>query len=376
MTNIIILFNLIVLIISIIWMSLKFPKGAFKFFLTFIYFSFFFGNVQLLFRNLGDANLFSYFTLWPSVIFNATHLVIFVFFIYLMKGKYTFHFFHFPIFIPFLFAIFNFFYFHLFLSRPEQLANINDFITNGWFKEVTMGYFGVGLMRIIRHSMGFISGFYLLKIYKDFQQINKEDIHKKKINKFYFYFLSSWTAINFLYIIIGFIELDRSTLVSWTTLFSVLISFLFFIFLALYPSLMIGYPLLAKATLNEDSLSDNRIKSINPLVIEEKLKHWENTSKLYLRTDFSIKDLIKETGIESDLILFHLNSIKGLDYNSYITNLKISYAITLLEDGFLDNNNLAKLAENSGFKSVKILNNTFSAIMNCLPENYINNGRY
>ena len=268
MTSIIILFNLIVLIISIIWMSLKFPKGAFKFFLTFIYFTFFFGNVQLLFRNLGDANLFTYFTLWPSVIFNATPLVIFVFFIYLMKGKYTFHFFHFPIFIPFLFAIFNFFYFHLFLSRPEQLANINDFITNGWFKEVTMGYFGVGLMRIIRHSMGFISGFYLLKIYKDFQQINKEDIHKKKINKFYFYFLSSWTAINFLYIIIGFIELDRSTLVSWTTLFSVLISFLFFIFLALYPSLMIGYPLLAKATLNEDSLSDNRIKSINPLVIE------------------------------------------------------------------------------------------------------------
>ena len=375
MTSIIILFNLIVLIISIIWMSLKFPKGAFKFFLTFIYFSFFFGNVQLLFRNLGDANLFTYFTLWPSVIFNATPLVIFVFFIYLMKGKYTFHFFHFPIFIPFLFAIFNFFYFHLFLSKPEQLANINDFITNGWFKDVTMGYFGVGLMRIIRHSMGFISGFYLLKIYKDFQQINKEDIHKKKINKFYFYFLSSWTAVNFLYIIIGFIELDRSTLVSWTTLLSVLVSFLFFIFLALYPSLMIGYPLLAKATLNEDSLSDNRIKSINPLVIEEKLKHWENTSKSYLKSDFSIKDLIKETGIESDLILFHLNSIKGLDYNSYITNLRISYAITLLEDGFLDNNNLAKLAENSGFKSVKTFNNTFSAIMNCLPVNYINNGR-
>jgi len=356
-------------------MSLRFPKGVFKFFLIFIYFSFFFGNVQLLFRNLGDANLFTYFTLWPSVIFNATPLVVFVFFIYLMKGKYTFHLFHFPIFIPFLFAIFNFFYFHLFLSRPEQLENINDFITNGWFKEVTMGYFGVGLMRIIRHSLGFISGFYLLKIFKDFQQINKEDIHKKKINKFYFYFLSSWTLINFLYIIIGFIELDRSTLVSWTTLFSVLISFLFFIFLALYPSLMIGYPLLAKATLNEDSLSDNRIKSINPIVIEEKLKHWENTTKSYLRTDFSIKDLIKEIGIESDLILFHLNSIKGLDYNSYITNLRISYAITLLEDGFLDNDNLAKLSENSGFKSVKTFNNTFFAIMNFLPVNYINNGR-
>jgi AraC-like DNA-binding protein len=356
-------------------MSLRFPKGVFKFFLIFIYFSFFFGNVQLLFRNLGDANLFIYFTLWPSVIFNATPLVVFVFFIYLMKGKYTFHLFHFPIFIPFLFAIFNFFYFHLFLSRPEQLANINDFITNGWFKEVTMGYFGVGLMRIIRHSLGFISGFYLLKIFKDFQQINKEDIHKKKINKFYFYFLSSWTLINFLYIIIGFIELDRSTLVSWTTLFSVLISFLFFIFLALYPSLMIGYPLLAKATLNEDSLSDNRIKSINPIVIEEKLKHWENTTKSYLRTDFSIKDLIKEIGIESDLILFYLNSIKGLDYNSYITNLRISYAITLLEDGFLDNDNLAKLSENSGFKSVKTFNNTFFAIMNFLPVNYINNGR-
>jgi len=138
---------------------------------------------------------------------------------------------------------------------------------------------------------------------------------------------------------------------------------------------MIGYPLLAKATINDASLSDNRMKSIDPLVIEEKLKHWENSSKSYLMTDFSIKDLIKETGIESDLILFHLNSIKGIDYYSYITNLRISYAITLLEDGFLDNNNLANLAENSGFKSVKTFNNTFSAIINCLPVNYINNGR-
>ena len=351
-------------------MILKFPNGFFKSFLTFLYFSFLFSNVQLLFRNIGDVNLFLYFTLWPAVIFNATPLVVFVFFIYLMKGKYTFHFFHFPIFIPFLFALFNFFYFHLFLSRPEQLANINDFFKNGWFKEVAMGYFGVGLMRIIRHSLGFFSGLYLLMIYKDFRQINKEDIHKKKINNFYFYFLSSWTLINLSYIIVGFLELDRSILVNWTTLFSVTISFIFFIFLALYPSLMIGYPLLAKATINEAFLLDNKIKSIDPLVIEEKLKHWENTLKSYLRTDFSIKDLVKDTGIESDLILFHLNSIKGLDYNSYITNLRISYAIKLLEEGFLENNSITKLAENSGFKSVTTFNNTFFAIMNFFPENY------
>jgi len=370
MTSIIILINLIILIISIIWMTLKFPFGVFKIFLTFLYISFFFSNIQLLCRNIGDVNLFLYFTLWPSIIFNATPLVVFVFFIYLMKGKYTIHLFHLPLFFPFLLAIFNFLYFHVFLSRPEQLANINDFIKNGWDKEVTMGYFGVGLMRISRHFLAFLSGLYLLKIYKNFQQINKEDIHKKKINAFYFYFLSSWSVLNFFYFIIGFIELDRSILVNWTTLFSIIISSLFFIFLALYPSLMIGYPLLAKATLNEASLLDNRIKSINPLVIEEKLKNWENTSRSYLLSDFSLKDLIKETSLESDLILFHLTSIKGLNYNTYITNLRISYAITLLEDGFLDNNNIAKLAENAGFKNIKSFKNTFFAIMNCLPENY------
>ena len=351
-------------------MILKFPKGAFKVFLTFLYFSFFFGNLQLLCRNIGDVNLYLYFTLWPAIIFNASPLVVFVFFIYLMKGKYTFHLFHFPLFFPIFLGIFNFLYFHFFLSRTDQLSNINDFIINGWDKEVIMGYFGVGLMRIIRHSLGFISGLYLLMIYKNFQQINKEDIHKKKINNFYFYFLSSWTIINLSYIIVGFLELDRSILVNWTTLFSVTISFLFFIFLALYPSFMIGYPLLAKATINEAFLLDNKIKSINPLVIEEKLKNWENTSKSYLLTDFTIKDLVKDTGIESDLILFHLTSIKGLNYNSYITNLRISYAITLIEEGFLDDNNLVKLAESSGFKNVKTFNNTFFAIMNCLPENY------
>ncbi len=354
---------------------MKFPDGVFKLFLTFLYASFFFSNVQVLCRNLGDVNLYFYFTLWPAILLNATPLIVFVFFIYLMKGKYTFHLFHFPLLIPLLLGIFNFVYFHTFLTRPEQLINIHEFIAKGWDKEVIMGYFGVSLMRIIRHFMGFISGLYLLKIYKNFKTINKEDINKKKINNFYFYFLSFWVIINFFYLIIGFIELDKNILVNWTTLFSIIISFLFFIFLALYPSLMTGYPLLAKVTINEASLLDNRIKSIDPLIIEEKLTHWENTSNAYLSTDFTIKDLIKETGLESDFILFHLTRIKGLNYDTYITNLRISYAISLIEDGFLDNNNLVRLAENAGFKNVKTFNNTFFAIMNCLPENYKNNGR-
>ena len=371
MTSIIIFVNLIILIITIIWIILKFPKGIFKYFLILLLFSFFFSNVQLLFRILGNVNLYFYFTIWPSILFSATPLMVFLFFIYLMKGKYTFHLFHLPLFIPILLGILNFLYFQFFLSKPEQLSNISDFIAKGWDKEVFIGYFRVSLMRIIRHSIGFISGLYLLKIYNDFKNINKEDINKEKINNVYFYFLSSWVIMNLFYLIIGFIELENIYLNSWIIFFSVIISFLFFIFLALYPSLMTGYPLLAKATLNESSLSDNRIKAINPIEIEEKFIHWENTSNAYLSADFTIKDLIKETGLESDIILFHLNSIKGLNYNAYITNLRISYAITLIEEGFLENNNIAKLAENAGFKNVKVFNNTFLATMNCLPENYI-----
>ena len=356
-------------------MILKFPKGIFKYFLTFLLFSFFFSNVQLLFRNLGNVNLYFYFTIWPSILFSATPLAVFLFFIYLMKGKYTFHLFHLPLFIPILLGILNFLYFHFFLSRPEQLSNISDFITKGWDKEVFIGYFRVALIRIIRHSIGFISGLYLLKIYNNFKNINKEDINKKKINNFYFYFLSSWVIINLFYLIIGFIELENIYLHTSFIFFSVIISFLFFIFLALYPSIMIGYPLLAKGTFNEALLLDNRIKSTDPLVIEQKLTQWENTSNSYLSTNFTIKDLIKETGLESDFILFHLTSIKGLNYESYITNLRISYAIKLLEEGFLENNSTTKLAENTGFKNVKTFNNTFLAIMNCFPENYKNNGR-
>ena len=351
-------------------MLLKFPKGIFKIFLIFLFASFLFSNLQLLCRNLGDINLYYYFTLWPAILFNATPLVVFIFFIYLMTGKYKFHFFHFPLYIPTILAIFNFLYFHVFLTKPEQLNNISDFITKGWDKEVIMGYFGVGFMRIIRHSIGFISVFYLLNIYRKFQQINKEDFNKKKINKFYFYFLRLWGVVNFSFLIIGFIELDQSFLVNWTTLLSSLISFFFFVFLALYPSLMIGYPLLAKTNINELSLLDTRIKGINPIEIDEKLSHWGNTSKSYLSTDFTIIDLIKETGIESDIIIFHLTSIKGLNYNAFINNLRISYAIKQIEEGFLENNSIYKLAENTGFKNVKIFNKTFFSIMNCFPENY------
>ena len=131
-----------------------------------------------------------------------------------------------------------------------------------------------------------------------------------------------------------------------------------------------GYPLLVNANKSEASLLNNWIISIDPLVIQEKLTHWENTSNAYLAADFTIKDLINETGLESELLHFHLTSIKGLSYKTYITNLRISYAIKLIEEGFLKNNNIAKLAENSGFKNVKSFNNTFLSIMNCLPENY------
>ena len=370
MTSVLIYFNLIILIISLIWMLYKFPIGIFKFFLTFLFASFFFSNLQLLCRNLGDINLYYYFTLWPAILFNATPLVVFIFFIYLMKGKYTFHFLHFPLYIPIILAIFNFLYFHFFLSRSEQLSNISDFITKGWDKEVIMGYFGVGFMRIIRHSLGFLSVFYLLNIYKKFQQINKEDFNKIKINRFYFYFLNLWGIVNFIYLIIGFIELDKSFLVNWTTLLSSLISFFFFVFLTLYPSLLLGYPLLSKVNINKLSLLDTRIKGINPIEIEEKLSYWENTSKSYLSTDFTIKDIVKETGIESEIIIFHLTSIKGLNYNAYITNLKISYAIKLIEEGFLENNSIDKMAEKTGFKNGRIFKKTFFSTMNCLPENY------
>ena len=370
MTTFFIYFNPFILITSLIWIIIKFPKGIFKYFLIFLLFSFLFANAQVLLRNLGNVNLYFYFTIWPSILFSATPLMVFIFFIYLLKRRYTFDLFHFPLVIPILLGIFNFLYFHFFLSRPEQLSNISDFFSNGWDKEVIIGYFELSLTRIIRHSIGFISGLYLLIIYRDFKKVNKEDFNKKKINNFYFYFLSFWVIINFSYLIIGFIDLDNKILFSWTNFFSVIISFLFFIFLSFYTSILMGYPLLVNANKSEASLLNNWIISIDPLVIQEKLTHWENTSNAYLSADFTIKDLINETGLESELLHFHLTSIKGLDYNTYITNLRISYAIKLIEEGFLKNNNIAKLAENSGFKNVKSFNNTFLSIMNCLPENY------
>jgi AraC-like DNA-binding protein len=111
-----------------------------------------------------------------------------------------------------------------------------------------------------------------------------------------------------------------------------------------------------------------------PLCARETEIDFDKNTHNYLTVDL-IKDLIKETGLESDFILFHLTSIKGLNYESYITNLRISYAIKLLEEGFLENNSTTKLAENTGFKNVKTFNNTFFAIMNCFSENYKNNGR-
>jgi hypothetical protein len=62
--------------------------------------------------------------------------------------------------------------------------------------------------------------------------------------------------------------------------------------------------------------------------------------------------------------------------NQYLMHTTYGYAEDLQgklirsEEGFLENNSITKLAENSGFKSVTTFNNTFFAIMNFFPENY------
>jgi len=131
MTSLLVLLNLIILIIAIIWVLFKFPKGVFHNFLVFLFSTFFFSNLQLAFKEIGDVQLYRFTSIWPSVLFSSTPLVVFIFFSYLMQGKYKFHLFHLPLLIPILICLINLGFYHFFLTHEEQVANIKDFIENG-----------------------------------------------------------------------------------------------------------------------------------------------------------------------------------------------------------------------------------------------------
>lgn len=375
MTSLLVLLNLLILIIAIIWVLLKFPKGFFHNFLVFLFSTFFFSNLQLAFKEIGDVQLYRFTTIWPSVLFSSTPLVVFIFFSYLMQGRYKFHLFHLPLLIPILIGLINLVFYHIFLTNEEQAENIKDFIKNGWDKNVNMGYFGVGFSRIMRHSIGFIYSLYLLKIFSKFRMINREDFNKKNINKFCFYFLTSWVVINLLYFTLGVIELETNSLVGYITFFATLVSFLFFLFLVIYPSILLGYPIFFDSRKKKDSLSHNAFSSMDPLIIDEKLNHWEKNSTSYLNQNFTIRDLEKESGLDSEKIQYQLSRIKGLSYYSFIMNLRISHAIKLIEEGFLEKNSTTLLAKECGFINVRVFNNAFLNVLNCLPENYNSNGR-
>lgn len=335
MTSLLVLLNLIILIISIIWVLFKFPKGVFHNFLVFLFSTFFFSNLQLAFKEIGDVQLYRFTSIWPSVLFSSTPLVVFIFFSYLMQGKYKFHLFHLPLLIPILICLINLGFYHFFLTHEEQVANIKDFIENGWDKNINMGYIGVGFTRIMRHFIGFIYGLYLLKIFSKFRIINIEDFNKKNINKFCFYFLISWVVINLLYFTLGVVELETNSLVGYISFFATLVSFLFFLFLVIYPSILLGYPIFFNSKEKEDSLSHNAFSSLDPLVVDEKLNHWEKNTTSYLNQNFTIKDLERESGLDFEKIQYQLSKIKGLSYHSYIMNLRIFHAIKLLEEGYL-----------------------------------------
>jgi len=56
-------------------------------------------------------------------------------------------------------------------------------------------------------------------------------------------------------------------------------------------------------------------------------------------------------------------------------NLRIFHAIKLLEEGYLEKNSIILLAKVCGFNNVRVFNKAFLNVLNCLPENYISNGR-
>ena len=215
-------------------------------------------------------------------------------------------------------------------------------------------------MVFLHQGIKFILGMYLLIVFR--LNIKKSiNIKKKRIYSLWVY---SLTICGFVCMVLnatlvyGFLDQEYDSL-----LFNIINIFIGInlIFFTLFPSVIFYSPVIIKAVF---------VSSTEDVTNFSIIKLFFDNEKKYLKPLLSLSFISKNTGLNEAEIRSCIKNNTNLNFNEFVNQYRVNYAIKLMESGFLENHVMSSIAEKSGFNSPQTFYRSFAKFHSISPSKY------
>tara|TARA_B100000795_G_C22758618_1_gene422616 strand:+ start:286 stop:1173 length:888 start_codon:yes stop_codon:yes gene_type:complete len=215
-------------------------------------------------------------------------------------------------------------------------------------------------MVFFHQGIKFILGIYLLIVFR--LNIKKSiNIKKKRIYSLWVYSLIICGFVCMVLnatLVYGFLDQEYDSLLFNIINIFIVINLIFF---NLFPSVIFYSPLIMKAVF-KDLTEDISNFSIIKLFFENEKKYLDQTLTLGF--------ISKNTGLNEAEIRSCIKNNTNLNFNEFVNQYKVNYAIKLMESGYLENHVMSSIAEKSGFNSPQTFYRSFAKFHSISPLKY------
>jgi AraC-like DNA-binding protein len=156
-------------------------------------------------------------------------------------------------------------------------------------------------------------------------------------------------------------------------------------FLVFHPQVLYGYSFhqAAKEAAIEEANTTN-IGDLNPVKattyfseetlaeVGQVLNDLMENHKPYLKPGYKLADLAADSGTSIHKISAYINSIKGMNFYTFLNQYRINYCLDKLRKGEQQDKTLEALATESGFQNRSTFIRAFKAVTQLTPSEYIN----
>lgn len=357
-------------------------------FLAAFYFIFSVFCLQTYIIEVGLLPKMTWFYGWPLQLYALLPVVIYFYFVTLYNDGFHWKPVYLLLFFPWLISLTDVVFFY---AQPESFrATIIDEAIRYPEKRFSAVY---GLLSIkthyfIRYLVGLITMLLLLPGLIRFVRISHHEKSKRILNRWLSILWVLITGVSILWLI-WILSLMNFTLIPSGTFIYLLLIFIFHVLVLLigiiplyFPTVLYGYPmgdgyLQQKTKAKKDSgvAEDHHPDSSDfkfGLVVAEVQTRLEETEKelLFLKPDFDQTLLAARLGLPTHHLSYFLNQHHTTTFSNYRNQLRINYACSCIQSGYLKQNTIEALAGHCGYSSRSAFTKIFKSITRLNPSEY------
>jgi len=289
-------------------------------------------------------------------------------------------------FIPFLVQLIGIFPYLLTpfsykVGITSQILNDLNLITQfkvNWISTPIVNFLGRPILVFL--YLGYLT--YLLWLHHPKSNRRKVPIQQFKLTYRWLILLEVTTAILIINFFLLSLSLSNQTVTAtmvnaqFTHFFSGIAYFCMSFMLLLFPRILYGMPIYAA----EPTTTNQPIKEITEIAVSEDDPFYELVDKIntyltkeepYVNPDFTINELAVALKVPVHHLSYCLNTLMNVKFTTLRTQLRIQYAVKLLDSGQADELSMDGIGKKSGFSTRSNFYNAFKTETGLTPSEYL-----